>query len=83
MKAYQKVASNDIEQDADSSAHLTGEVPQGPASSDPPAAAAAAKVKINDFGNEEHRAIFWSRKQGIYFAYKWRCVVRMWSLNPR
>ena len=27
---------------------------------------------IRDFGDEEHRAIFWSRKQGIYFAYKWR-----------
>lgn len=25
-----------------------------------------------DFGDEEHRAIFWNRKQGIYFAYKWR-----------
>lgn len=30
------------------------------------------QLHCSDFGNEDHRAIFWSRKQGIYFAYKWR-----------
>ena len=30
--------------------------------------------EIVDFGHEDHRAIFWSRRQGIYFAYKWRCI---------
>lgn len=31
----------------------------------------AAAEKCRECGDEE-RAIFWSFKQGVYFAYKWR-----------
>ena len=56
-------------------------VPKGPGSgrriegnADAEGASSAAAAAVAPGGNSEERAIFWSFKQGVYFAYKWRCV---------
>ena len=52
-------------------------VPKGPRSGKLEASTntdRASSVASPGDGNSEERAIFWSFKQGVYFAYKWRCV---------